>query len=85
MHIEPAHKEIITYIENLNLPIILHDIFVNKRSKIDVFDDFNANIGEKIAEFRNKVELIRKSFMKLEEILEKIKLELPENSASLNY
>lgn len=48
MHIEPSHKEIIGYIESLNLQIILHDIFVNKRTKNDVFEDFNKNIGEKI-------------------------------------
>ena len=72
MHIEPTHKEIVGYIEGLNLQAILHDIFVNKRTKMEVFDDFNQNVGEKVQEFRNKVEIVRKGFMKIEEILAKI-------------
>lgn len=72
MHIEPSHKEIIEYIKSLNLPLLLHDIFVNKKTKTEIFEEFNKNISEKIEEFRNKVETLRKGFMKMEEILHEI-------------
>lgn len=65
VHIEPTKKEILDYIKNLDMPSILHDVFVNKRTKMEVYDDLTKNIAEKIEEFRNKIEMIRKGFVKL--------------------
>ena len=51
---------------------ILHDIFVNKRNKMDIFEELGVQINDKIEEFRNKIEMVRKGFAKLIELAKKI-------------
>ena len=85
VHIEPTKKEILDYIKNLDMPNILHDVFVNKKTKMEVYDDLTKNIAEKIEEFRNKIEMIRKGFMKLVDTAKEIQKELPSNVSSLQY
>ena len=37
----------------------------DKKTKMEVYDELTKNIAEKIEEFRNKIEMIRKGFVKL--------------------
>ncbi len=85
MYIGPNKKEILDYIASFKLETILHDIFVNDKEVGEVFDELDKNINDKIEEFRNKVEKIKKGFVKIVESAELINQEIPENSQSLKY
>lgn len=85
MHIEPTKKEILDYIKNLDMPLLLRDVFVNKKTKMEIYDELTQNISEKIEEFRNKIEMIRKGFVKLTDTAKDIQKELPNNAGSLSF
>lgn len=85
MHLEPSHKKIIQEIQSINIDQVLEQVFFNKRQRGEVFEEFEEKIGEKIQEYRNQVELVRKGFQKMEVILQNLKNEFPDQLSSMNY
>lgn len=85
IHLEPSHKKIIQEIQTINVDLVLEQVFFNKRQRGEVFEEFEEKIGEKIQEYRNQVEMVRKGFQKMELILLNLRQEFPEALSSMNY
>lgn len=85
VHLEPSHKKIVEEIQSIDLQQTLHDVFVNKRGRGEVLQEFSEKVGEKIQEYRNQVEMVRKGFQKIDLIVQEIKKEYPDAFSQMNY
>lgn len=85
IHINPKKKNLFDYLKSQNIENILQDVFFNNRKSDDVFKELNDNLGDKIEEFRNMIEQMKKALSKISDTAEKINRDMSQNSSSLTY
>jgi hypothetical protein len=85
IHVDPKKKNLFDFLKSQNIENILQDVFFNNRRADDVFKELNDNLADKIEEFRNMIEQMKKALGKITEIAEKINKDMSNNSSSLTY